>query len=263
MDEKMKQAKSALTARMMILAAGLFLVFNAVSSNFQYGMTYLNLSKIVLEDPETDASETEEDFKETEKQAGAEEAAGAEKAAAEEAAGAEDSGASQEIDVKALKADMKRLGVTADDFHTVGIAFLVMAVIRILAGVFCVVFANRVDKSSLLLKVVIGLAVFEAAFAVLLFLKKALALGALLYAVLILVFLFWGVLKLRKMSKEDPERVYAVQSVPKAAPAQPVPKKSIRERAMMNTETEPSSDGTLDGSSDGTDGSESEESLPE
>ena len=72
--------------------------------------------------------------------------------------------------------------------------------------------------------------------------SKLMSLGMLFTAIGIPLFILWGAWGFRKLSKEDPKRVYAVdmkkrQQARRQAAAQPAaPKKSLRERAMMQAD---------------------------
>ena len=281
--EKLKQMKYAMNARMFLIAAGLFLIFTAVTSTGQDGLRWFGIAKVVTDydrdvaegkitpppaeeetketvseektenTAETDA-ESAEVKAETEEKSGTadadssnnkEEASETEAAAETASENAETTDASaneeaaQEIDVPALKRDMAALGISVGDLKFLGIACFVIAIIRIFVGVICVKFSNRVDRSSITLKAVIGLAVAEVIYAAIMFLKKALFIGSLIYTFLIVGALFWGALRLRKLAKENPERVYAVEAAQRFTPQpKPAQKKSLREKAMMNTDIE-------------------------
>ena len=106
----------------------------------------------------------------------------------------------------------------------VGILFVIMAVVEVFAGISSVRYSNRVDME------------------VFLCFSKLMSLGMLFTAIGIPLFILWGAWGFRKLSKEDPKRVYAVdmkkrQQVRRQAAAQPeAPKKSLRERAMMQAD---------------------------
>ncbi len=255
--EKMKQIKYAMNARMFLMAAGIFLIFTAVTSTGQDGLRWFGIAQVVT-DYDRDVAEgkitpppAEEETKETVSEEKPEsttetDAESAEvKAETEENSGTADTDSSnkedaaQEIDVPALKRDMATLGISVGDLKFLGIACFVIAIIRIFVGVICVKFSNRVDRSSITLKAVIGLAVAEVIYAAVMFLKKALFIGSLIYTFLIVGALLWGALRLRKLAKENPERVYAVEAAQRFTPQpKPAQKKSLREKAMMSTDIE-------------------------
>ena len=220
-DDKLKDVKYAMNTRMFLLFAGIFLLFNSVTSTIPYGFRWLTVTKIVTEYEEKNAENPD----------------------------AASSAESDEMDVAALIQDMKTLNITTDDLRTVGIANIVMAVIRIIIALVCILFANRVDKSRITLAAVITLAVCEVVFAILMYFKNSLRIGSLLYAVLLTGFLLFGAIRMRKISKSDPGRILAVNTArrsPSASGQTPPRKKSIRERAMMGSgvpdDTAPSED---------------------
>ena len=283
----MKELKTAINARMILMAAGLFLLFNAVTTTSQDGLRWFNIVHLITQydedvasgkiqppaktesveseadsvvaNPDTAAEQESSDnaleesaSEETDSTAESEAAsaesnadtASAEPAAESEADSTEpavetEAAASQEIDIPALKTEMETLGITLADLRLLGIACYIMTVIRILAGVVCVRFSNRVDRAGITLKTVIGLIIAEVIYLLLLFFKRALFLGSILYTALICGALLWGALKMKKLSKEDPERVYAVTPAKQRAVDKPAaPQKSLRDKAMMNTHTD-------------------------
>ena len=303
-NEKLKQIKYAMNTRMFLLAAGIFLIFTAVTSTGQDALRWFGIVQVVTDydkdvaegkivppaeeentetvsseetvpeeaaeaDPDT-ASETDDKAAETTDAAAetadsAAEAADTDAEAADDAAeaaeatdtDAESAGAaagetqaadeaSREIDVPALKKDMETLGITLADLRILGIACIIIAVIRIIAGVICVKFSNRVDRADITFKTVIALTVAEVLYAAVTFFMKALFVGSLLYTILILGALYLGAIRMRKLHKADPERVFAVPPARRPAPQAAAPKKSLHDRAKMNTdiENEPEMSGT-------------------
>lgn len=124
----------------------------------------------------------------------------------------------------------------------VGILFVIMAVVEVFAGISSVRYSNRVDKATTMLRIALVLLVVEALMEVFLCFSKLMSLGMLFTAIGIPLFILWGAWGFRKLSKEDPKRVYAVdmkkrQQARRQAAAQPAaPKKSLRERAMMQAD---------------------------
>ena len=158
-----------------------------------------------------------------------------------EAASGEDP---NEVSVEALKRDMDALGVTANDFRMIGYATVIIAIIQTIIGIICLFLANRVDKASLTLKLVIALIVAEVIYTAFMFFKHALFLGSVLYTILIIGALLWGTIRLLKIAKEDPGRVLAVKTMAQRAKEQQAaaPKKSISERAAMQADDTPEAD---------------------
>ena len=298
-SDKLKEVKYAMNARMFLLIASIVLIVNAVSSTMMDGIRWFNIVGVIEEYDKEHPGE-EESPEKTEDTAGADkvdaavdDAAAADnaeavdtavdvaaadnasgEAAADNASGdaavAEDTAAdaageeSREINVPALKKDMKTLGISINDLRLLGFACIFMVIVRCVAGAAILRFSNRVDKAPFILKTVIGLTVLEAAYILLTFLKRALFLGAVIYTVLILVFLYMGAFRMKKLHDADPDRILAVNAQRPARPqAAPAPKKSIRERAMLNTadNAEESADNAED-SADGQEAGEENEELP-
>lgn len=252
----MKQLKTAMNARMILMAAGLFLLFNAVTTTSQEGLRWFNIVHLITQYDEDVASgkiqppaeqeekaesvseDTENDtVNDNDSSDKASDETAADQSAAESEASAEsqETAGTQEIDIPALKSEMETLGITLSDLRLMGIACYVMTLIRIFAGVVCVRFSNRVDRAGITLKTVIGLIAVEIIYILFQFFKRALFLGSVLYTVIICGALLWGALKMKKLAEEDPERIYAVQpAARKSANVQPAPKKSLRDKAMMN-----------------------------
>lgn len=247
----MKQAKMAINARMILMAAGLFLIFNAVTSTSMEGLRWFNIVHLVNQYDEDVASgkikpETEEEKKE-ETVAAEEPVEGAtqeettsgkndEEASSTESTAEAETAATQEVDIPALKSEMETLGITLSDLRLLGIACYVMTVIRIIAGVVCVRFSNRVDRAGITLKTVSGLITAEVIYILLQFFKRALFLGSILYTAVICGALLWGALKMKKLAEEDPERIYAVDPAKRKIAEKPaVKQQSLHDKALMNT----------------------------
>jgi len=281
-SDKLREAKYAMNARMFLLIASIVLIVNSISTTMMDGIKWFNIVGIIedydAEHPgeeeaedtaavkaaedavsgDTDAVEetgnTAAEAADKEEDIAAEETAEADKAedttAGETAADAGEE--SREIDVPALKKDMKTLGISINDLRILGFACIFMVIIRCVAGAAILRFSNRVDKAPFILKTVIGLTAFEAAYVILTFLKRALFLGALIYTVLILVFLYIGAFRMKKLHEADPDRILAVNTQRAARPqAAPAPKISIRARAMMNKVETDEADAGTDGAAVG------------
>ena len=188
----------AINARMILMAAGLFLIFNAVTSTSMEGLRWFNIVHLVNQYDEDVASgkikpETEEEKKE-ETVAAEEPVEGAtqeettsgkndEEASSTESTAEAETAATQEVDIPALKSEMETLGITLSDLRLLGIACYVMTVIRIIAGA-----------------------------------------------------LLWGALKMKKLAEEDPERIYAVDPAKRKIAEKPaVKQQSLHDKALMNT----------------------------
>ena len=133
---------------------------------------------------------------------------------------------------------LEEAGIASILLKVVGICFILVGTWEVVVGFFSVKNSNRVDKSSFTLKLVISLLVVEVAMQVVLFFAGLMNLGLLFTAIILPLFLLWGVTRLRKIAKAEPDRVYAVDNTKnkqnqQTRNQQPAPKKSIRERAAM------------------------------
>ena len=278
MDQnKLKEIRRAMNGRMALIAAGLLLVMNAVTSSARNGLNWIALGNMVTEyqaeHPEgvTKETETEEETAEgktketetteetaedktdeteaaektaedkTEESEAAEGSGGEEKAAAEASDG---SGTTEEqqLDMEKLISNMDELGLTVGDLKMLGIALLVLAVLKIFVGVICVKFSNRVDKAETTFKAVLVLIGGQLIVLVVMLMKSALDIGMIFNSVIVTCVLLWGAVRMRKLHQENPERIFAVNTNQAAAASRkakaPAPKKSIREKALMQADEE-------------------------
>ena len=267
-NDKMKDARRSLNARLLLLAVGIMLVVNAAVSSLRTGLGWLSLADLVTQTqlqgvqtaaeeapaeeaaakeapaapaeeaaaPESPAEEGAAQEAPTEEaaaqEAPAEEAPAEEATPAEGAAAQEESAEGTEFDIQVFIEEMDRSGLTAGDLRGFGIAYLISAVLEIIVGMICVVFSNRVDKSKITFTAAIILVVWELIFVVYLLLRGGLMLSVLLNSVLLPIVLLWNAWVMRKLAKEDPTRIFAVKPnrAPAKKPAEPAPKKSIRDR---------------------------------
>ncbi len=261
-QKKLKDAKNAMNARMLLLAAGIILIMNSVTSAGRTGLGLINIVNIVtneaddyvLSEQTTETSTTENTTgKATETK---DETSETTDKTTETAAVTDDSSAEADktdetatetaektvFTVADLKQNMVEANVTASGLKTLGTGYIVFAILSALIGLFCVLNCNRVDRASLIWKAVIGLLVLEAAMIVLLYVTNMLnagVFGSFLYYGLITGALVFGAYKMRKLAKDNPDRVYAVEKQQRyQKPAAPAPKKSLRDRAMMSTDIE-------------------------
>lgn len=115
-----------------------------------------------------------------------------------------------------------------------GICFVVVAVTEIFAGMFGIRLSNRLDKCFLMKKIVIVLMVVEFLVQVFLFFTGLFNFSMLITSILVPVYMFWSVTRLCKIAKAYPDRTYVTNKQKKpSASANPAPKKSLHERAMM------------------------------
>ena len=198
--DKMKDVKSAINACMILMAAGIFTIINAILTIPQYGLPWFTISTA-----------------------------------------AEGGTVAADINASELLEYMESNGITVSDLRLLGTVCIIICVIRIAAGFVCVLFYNRVDKANITLKVVIGLGVCEVIYGIFLRYKKAMMFFNLLFALVIAGFLLWAALIMRDLQKAYPNRKYALERTRNTAKkAAAAPKKTIHDRAMINTpETAP------------------------
>ena len=230
--DQMKETRKALNTRLFLLMTGLLLIFNAVTSNIGYGVNWIGLSTLVEDTIKEDAAGTgSEDAEEAvEKTEEVSENA--------EAASENTEAAAEEFDVHELIRQMEENDISVSDLRMAGIAYLVAAIFEIVAGLLCALFANRVDRAKIVLSAAVALMVVEVCFVALLLINKMGALTTMFAALLFPGLLLWNAVKLWKMRKENPERIYVVP--PSGKPtfgngkkkAADIPKKSIHDRAM-------------------------------
>ena len=130
---------------------------------------------------------------------------------------------------------LETAGVSSNFLRAAGICFLLVGIYEVVTGFFAVKNSNRIDKSKFTLKMVVSLLIVEILLQIYLFFTGLMNLGILFTAILLPLFMLWGVTRLRKVARAEPERVYAVKQASREKTRQQAaaPKKSIRERAAM------------------------------
>ncbi len=229
-NEKLKEMRMALNARLFLLFIGIMMIVNAVTTTGRNGLSWLNLANMVTEiQTGGTASHIEEETEPS--------GAMTEKVTVSE---------ETELDIETIAAQMEEVGVTADDLKLLGIICLITAAFEAIIGLICALLSNRVDRSKITLSAVILLLVVECVFLIVLAVKGALMISNLIYSLLLPLVLLWSVFRLRKLAKADPDRIYAVkQNRQPQKPAMPVnsaPKKGLKERAMMSPTEETDAD---------------------
>ena len=229
-NEKLKEMRMALNARLFLLFIGIMMIVNAVTTTGRNGLSWLNLANMVTEiQTGGTASHIEEETEPS--------GAMTEKVTVSE---------ETELDIETIAAQMEEVGVTADDLKLLGIICLITAAFEAIIGLICALLSNRVDRSKITLSAVILLLVVECVFLIVLAVKGALMISNLIYSLFLPLVLLWSVFRLRKLAKADPDRIYAVkQNKQQQKPAMPVnsaPKKGLKERAMMSPTEETDAD---------------------
>lgn len=122
----------------------------------------------------------------------------------------------------------------------IGICYLLMAVWEVAVGFNCAKNSNRVDRSRFTKKLVLALLIPEVIFQGTAFFLGLSPISLVFSAIVLPLFLLWGVTRLCKVAKAQPERVYAVDNSKNKAKrqVQAAPKKSIRERAALQARVE-------------------------
>lgn len=229
-NEKLKEMRMALNARLFLLFIGIMMIVNAVTTTGRNGLSWLNLANMVTEiQTGGTASHIEEETEPS--------GAMTEKVTVSE---------ETELDIETIAAQMEEVGVTADDLKLLGIICLITAAFEAIIGLICALLSNRVDRSKITLSAVVLLLAVECVFLIVLAAKGALMVSNLIYSLFLPLVLLWSVFRLRKLAKADPDRIYAVkQNRQPQKPAMPVnsaPKKGLKERAMMSPTEETDAD---------------------
>lgn len=231
-NDKLKEMRMALNARLFLLFIGIMMIVNAVTTTGRNGLNWLNLANMVTqvrtgEGVSNIEEETELSAPMTETVTVTEET-------------------ETELDIETIAAQMEEVGITVDDLKLLGIICLITAAFEAIIGLICVLLSNRVDKSKITLRAVVVLLVVECLFLIVLAAKGALMLSNLIYSLFLPLVLLWSVFRLRKLAKADPARIYAVkqnkQPQKSAMPVNPTPQKGLKERAMMKPSEETDSD---------------------
>ena len=242
MDEtdKLKEIRSALNARLFLLILGVLLILNGVTSTGRQGLAYRNLAaaideRIVSKEALPDEKEpgSDDDRKDN--------------AAAEGTAAVAEQSVEEQLDSFILQMD--EVGMTTGDLRRISVFFLVAAVFEIAVGLICAIFSNRVDRAKITFTAVCILLAVELVFLIYMTMNNGLMLSMLINCLLIPIVLLWSSWRMLKLSKADPSRKYATESRRTAgpkpdapSPAPPAPPRSIKDRAMWQTEAEPSAD---------------------
>lgn len=139
---------------------------------------------------------------------------------------------------------LEKNGLQSSFLMVIGILYMLMAVWEVATGFHCAKNSNRVDRSRFTQKLVVILLVVEVIFQGTAFFLGLSPISLVFSSIVLPLFLLWGVTRLRKVAKAQPDRVYAVDNSKNKAKrqAQAAPKKSIRERAAMQARLENESD---------------------
>lgn len=106
---------------------------------------------------------------------------------------------------------LKQIGITSGMLRICSVIYYLQAVIEVFVGVFCARLSNRLDKNALLWKMAWVILVVEVAAGVALTLLHMTSAIMIVSNLLLPGFLLWAVNSLRKVAKNHPDRIYAVE----------------------------------------------------
>ena len=106
---------------------------------------------------------------------------------------------------------LKQIGITSGTLRICSVIYYLQAVIEVFVGVFCARLSNRLDKNALLWKMAWVILVVEVAAGVALTLLHMTSAIMIVSNLLLPGFLLWAVNSLRKVAKNNPDRIYAVE----------------------------------------------------
>lgn len=106
---------------------------------------------------------------------------------------------------------LKQIGITSGTLRICSVIYYMQAVIEVFVGVFCARLSNRLDKNALLWKMAWVILVVEVAAGVALTLLHMTSAIMIVSNLLLPGFLLWAVNSLRKVAKNHPDRIYAVE----------------------------------------------------
>lgn len=106
---------------------------------------------------------------------------------------------------------LKQIGITSGTLRICSVIYYLQAVIEVFVGVFCARLSNRLDKNALLWKMAWVILVVEMAAGVALTLLHMTSAIMIVSNLLLPGFLLWAVNSLRKVAKNHPDRIYAVE----------------------------------------------------
>ena len=98
---------------------------------------------------------------------------------------------------------LKKAGVGSTFLRVAGVCFLLVGIYEIIAGFITAKNSNRIDKSLFTMKIIISLLIVEIMMQVYLFFTGLMNLSFLFTAILLPLFMLWGVTRLRKVAKAD------------------------------------------------------------
>lgn len=143
---------------------------------------------------------------------------------------------------------LKQIDITSGTLRACSVVYYIQAVIETMVGVFCFRLNNRLDKVALLWKMCWGILGVEVLAGVALTALHMISPFMIISNLLLPLFLFWAVNSLKKVAKNHPDRIYAVEpnnrkkgkeaGKTSAQPTKANQKKSLMEHATQVTPVE-------------------------
>lgn len=140
---------------------------------------------------------------------------------------------------------LKQIDITAGTLRACSVVYYIQAVIETMVGVFCFRLNNRLDKVALLWKMALGILGVEILAGIALTALRMISPFMIISNLLLPLFLLWAVNSLKKVAKNHPDRIYAVEpnnrkkgketGKTSAQPAKTNQKKSLMEHATQVT----------------------------
>lgn len=106
---------------------------------------------------------------------------------------------------------LKQIDITSGTLRACSVVYYIQAVIETMVGIFCFRLNNRLDKVALLWKMSLGILGLEVLAGVALTAMHMISPFMIISNLLLPLFLLWAVSGLKKVAKNHPDRIYAVE----------------------------------------------------
>ena len=106
---------------------------------------------------------------------------------------------------------LKQIDITSGTLRACSVVYYIQAVIETMVGIFCFRLNNRLDKVALLWKMSLGILGLEVLSGVALTAMHMISPFMIISNLLLPLFLLWAVSGLKKVAKNHPDRIYAVE----------------------------------------------------
>ena len=111
---------------------------------------------------------------------------------------------------------LKQIDITSGTLRACSVVYYIQAVIETMVGIFCFRLNNRLDKVALLWKMSLGILGLEVLAGVALTAMHMISPFMIISNLLLPLFLLWAVSGLKKVAKNHPDRIYAVEQIGRA-----------------------------------------------